>query len=162
MRATAATALRDCSLLMAWEMPAIFRCPAGLRRSCLRRGPLPHGIYADIERYRPTLFFSVPTNYAALLAHQREQGSEFDLSSVRHAISAGESLPAPLFERFKQRFGVEILDRLGLDGNFADGAGESSRRSPAGIERQGHSWIRGQAGRRARRRSCRAGKSGRC
>jgi benzoate-CoA ligase family protein len=75
--------------------------------------PTPAGIYADIERYRPTLFFSVPSNYAALLAHRSENGGEFDLSSVRHAISAGESLPAPLFERFKERFGIEILDALG-------------------------------------------------
>jgi benzoate-CoA ligase len=75
--------------------------------------PTPASIYADIERHRPTLFFSVPTNYAALLAHRREGGKEFDLSSIRHAISAGEALPAPLFERFKQRFGVEILDALG-------------------------------------------------
>jgi benzoate-CoA ligase family protein len=75
--------------------------------------PTPASIYADIERYRPTLFFSVPTNFAALLAHHREDGREFDLSSVRHAISAGESLPAPLFHRFKERFGVEILDSLG-------------------------------------------------
>ena len=75
--------------------------------------PTPAGVYADIERYRPTLFFSVPSNYAALLAQQAERGSEFDLSSVRHAISAGEALPAPLFERFKQRFGVEILDAWG-------------------------------------------------
>ena len=70
-------------------------------------------IFSDIERYRPTLFFSVPTNYAALLAHQSETGKEFDLSSVRYAVSAGEALPAPLYERFKQRFGVEILDALG-------------------------------------------------
>lgn len=75
--------------------------------------PTPASIYADIERFRPTLFFSVPTNYAALLAHPRENRQEFDLSSIRHAISAGEALPAPLFERFKQRFGVEILDALG-------------------------------------------------
>jgi benzoate-CoA ligase len=75
--------------------------------------PTPLTIYTDIERYRPTLFFSVPTNYAALLAYHREDGQEFDLSSVRHAISAGESLPAPLFQRFKERFGVEILDSLG-------------------------------------------------
>ena len=75
--------------------------------------PTPATIYADIERYRPTLFFSVPTNFAALLAHHREDGKEFDLSSVRHAISAGESLPAPMFDRFKERFGVEILDSLG-------------------------------------------------
>jgi benzoate-CoA ligase family protein len=75
--------------------------------------PTPASIYADIERFRPTLFFSVPTNYAALLAHHSENGKEFDLSSIRHAISAGEALPAPLFDRFKQRFDVEILDALG-------------------------------------------------
>jgi benzoate-CoA ligase family protein len=75
--------------------------------------PEPAGIYTNIERYRPTLFFSVPSNYAALLSHHRQNGEEFDLSSIRHAISAGESLPAPLFERFKERFGIEILDALG-------------------------------------------------
>ncbi|MGA2022077.1 MAG: benzoate-CoA ligase family protein, partial [Candidatus Sulfotelmatobacter sp.] len=75
--------------------------------------PTPAGIFGDIERYQPTLFFSVPSNYAALLTHKSESGVEFDLSSVRHAISAGESLPSPLFERFKQRFGIEILDGLG-------------------------------------------------
>lgn len=74
--------------------------------------PTPEGVFADIERYRPTLFFSVPTNYAALLAHRRE-GRDFDLSSVRHAISAGEPLPPALFQRFKERFGIEILDALG-------------------------------------------------
>jgi len=75
--------------------------------------PTAETVFAHIERYRPTLFFSVPSNYAALLAHHRQDGREFDLSSVRHAISAGESLPAPIFDRFKQRFGVEILDSLG-------------------------------------------------
>jgi len=75
--------------------------------------PTPMGVFEDIERYRPTLFFSVPTNYAALLARPREDGKEFDLSSIRYAVSAGESLPAALFERFKQRFGVEILDAWG-------------------------------------------------
>jgi benzoate-CoA ligase family protein len=75
--------------------------------------PTPESVFADIERYRPTLFFSVPTNYAALLAQRRNDGREFDVSSIRHAISAGESLPGPLFERFKQRFGIEILDAWG-------------------------------------------------
>jgi benzoate-CoA ligase family protein len=75
--------------------------------------PTPLTIYSDIERYRPTLFFSVPSNYAALLAHRREEARDFDLSSLRQAISAGESLPAPLFERFKERFGVVILDAWG-------------------------------------------------
>src|SRR4029079_16944171 len=69
-------------------------------------------VYAVIERHRPTLFFSVPTNYGMLLAHTRE-GRDFDLSSIRHAVSAGEALPPALFERFKARFGVEILDGIG-------------------------------------------------
>jgi benzoate-CoA ligase len=69
-------------------------------------------VYDAIERYRPTLFFSVPTNYGMLLAHRRE-GRDFDLSSLRHAVSAGEALPEPLFTRFKDRFGVEILDGIG-------------------------------------------------
>jgi benzoate-CoA ligase family protein len=75
--------------------------------------PTPASIFADIERYKPTLFFSVPTNFAALLAHHRDNAADFDLSSVRYAVSAGEALPAALFHRFKERFGVEILDALG-------------------------------------------------
>jgi len=76
-------------------------------------------VYETIERYRPTLFFSVPTNFGMLLSHVRQgaggQTSEqdFDLSSVRYAVSAGEALPESLFRRFKQRFGVEILDAIG-------------------------------------------------
>jgi benzoate-CoA ligase family protein len=69
-------------------------------------------VYAAIERYRPTLFFSVPTNYAMLLAHTRD-GTDFDLSSIRLAVSAGEALPATLLERFGYRFGIEILDGIG-------------------------------------------------
>jgi len=74
--------------------------------------PTPATVFDVIERYRPTLLFSVPSNYAALLAHRRAEG-EFDLSSVRYGVSAGESLPAAIFERFKARFNVEILDAIG-------------------------------------------------
>jgi benzoate-CoA ligase family protein len=72
----------------------------------------PSVIYGIIERYRPTLFFSVPTHYAMLLAH-RDDSREPDLSSIRCAVSAGESLPAAIFERFRTRFGIDILDGLG-------------------------------------------------
>jgi benzoate-CoA ligase len=68
-------------------------------------------VFDVIERHQPTIFFSVPTNYGMLLAHTREP--EFDLSSVRLAVSAGEALPPALFERFKRRFGLEILDGIG-------------------------------------------------
>jgi benzoate-CoA ligase len=74
--------------------------------------PSAANVFEQIERYRPTLFFSVPTNYGMLLAHKRE-GADFDLRSVRQAVSAGEALPPALFQRFKERFGVEILDGIG-------------------------------------------------
>ena len=71
--------------------------------------PQAASVFAVIERHRPTIFSSVPTGFAMLLAHP----GDFDLSSVRLAVSAGEALPAPLYERFKQRFGVDILDGIG-------------------------------------------------
>ena len=82
----------------------------------------PPVVYDIIERYRPTLFFSVPTHYAMMLAHSRagaaaeagrEEAREFDLSSIRRAVSAGEALPPAVFTRFRDRFGVEILDGIG-------------------------------------------------
>ena len=92
--------------------------------------PRPQHVFEIIERHRPTLFFSVPSNYANLLAYEPgrvhvgtdalvrpvERSStspDFDLSSIRYGISAGEALPAALFHRFKERFGVEILDAIG-------------------------------------------------
>lgn len=75
--------------------------------------PKPQNVFEVISRHRPTLFFSTPSNYVQLLAHSARDGKEFDLSCVRHAISAGEALPATVFHRFKERFGVEILDAIG-------------------------------------------------
>ena len=71
--------------------------------------PKPEAVFDVVKRYRPTLFFSVPSNYAKLLAAE----SDANFSSVRHAVSAGECLPAAIFHRFKKRFGVEILDAIG-------------------------------------------------
>src|ERR1051326_8181874 len=57
--------------------------------------PSPPNIFSIIEKHKPTLFFSVPSNYATLLSYTREgSGPDFDLSSVRYAVSAGEALPA--------------------------------------------------------------------
>lgn len=76
--------------------------------------PTPANVYSVIERHQPTLFYSVPTGYGMLLAHiQPEGGADFDLGSIRLAVSAGEALPPPLYERFKQRFNVDIIDGIG-------------------------------------------------
>lgn len=74
--------------------------------------PTAAAVMEQVERNRPTLFFSVPTGYGQLLA-QRRDGPDYDFSSVRHAVSAGEALPASIYTRFRDRFGVEILDGIG-------------------------------------------------
>jgi benzoate-CoA ligase family protein len=90
--------------------------------------PTPQNVYAVIEKHRPTLFFSVPTGYGMMLAHDRRisdarssfdefrtsgPAPDFDLSSIRLAVSAGEALPSTLYERFKQRFNIDVLDGIG-------------------------------------------------
>jgi benzoate-CoA ligase family protein len=89
-----------------------FSLSVGATSILLPGPPRPQSVFEVIERHRPTLFFSVPSNYVKLLAHPADK-RELDLSSIRHAISAGEALPPSMFHRFKQRFGVEILDALG-------------------------------------------------
>ncbi len=74
--------------------------------------PRPDKVLELVAKHRPTLFFTVPTFYAALL-REAEQGAAADFSSVRVAVSAGEALPVEIFEQFKRRFGLEILDAIG-------------------------------------------------
>ena len=71
--------------------------------------PKPEIIFDYIKKFRPTLFFGVPTLFAAMLQAQEKH----DLSSIRFAVSAGEALPAEIYHRFKERFGVAILDGIG-------------------------------------------------
>jgi benzoate-CoA ligase family protein len=76
----------------------------------LRSGrPTPDAIFSEVARYRPTLFFSVPTLYNAMLAGQ-EQG---DFSSARLCISAAEPLPADVWHRWRETYGLVILDGIG-------------------------------------------------
>src|SRR5439155_21928138 len=74
--------------------------------------PLPDAMFEIITREKPTLFFGVPTLYAAMLAI-RDAEKTYDLSSLRLCVSAGEALPAELYTRWKERFGTEILDGIG-------------------------------------------------
>jgi benzoate-CoA ligase family protein len=73
--------------------------------------PTPEKLLAVLQQHRPTLFFSVPTLYGALL--RATEGTSTKLDFLRIAVSAGEALPVEIFERFKQRFGLEILDGIG-------------------------------------------------
>ena len=74
--------------------------------------PTPDKVFEVLDTYRPTVFYSVPTSFAQLL-HAAEKQGRTALGRVRMCVSAGEPLPKPIFERWRDRFGVEILDGIG-------------------------------------------------
>jgi benzoate-CoA ligase family protein len=74
--------------------------------------PLPEAVFGVIDRYQPTVFYSVPTSYAALL-HTAEKTGRKSLGRVRMCVSAGEPLPKAIYQQWLARFGVEILDGIG-------------------------------------------------
>jgi len=74
--------------------------------------PMPETMFELIARCRPTIFFGVPTLYAAMLA-VKEAERRFDTSSLRLCVSAGEALPEEIYNRWRERFGVEIVDGIG-------------------------------------------------
>jgi benzoate-CoA ligase family protein len=65
----------------------------------------------NIEKYRPTLFFSAPTLYNAILNHEGSRQRE--LKSIRHCVAAAEALPVEVWRRWKDAFGLTILDGIG-------------------------------------------------
>jgi benzoate-CoA ligase family protein len=74
--------------------------------------PAPDAVFDILRRHRPTIFFGVPTLYAALLAHPdigRGAGSD----RLRLCVSAGEALPAHIGERWRDIVGLDILDGIG-------------------------------------------------
>ena len=73
---------------------------------------LPETVFAVCDRHQPTVFYSVPTSYAGLL-HTAEMTGRTSLGRIRMCISAGEPLPKLIFEKWRERFGVEILDGIG-------------------------------------------------
>jgi len=71
----------------------------------------PATVLDTIEKRRPTLFFSAPTLYNAIL--NVEGAKSRDLSSIRHCVAAAEALPAEVWRRWKDAFGLTILDGVG-------------------------------------------------
>jgi benzoate-CoA ligase len=74
--------------------------------------PAPARVFEVIDRHQPTVFYSVPTSYVQLL-HLAEKEGRTSLGRVRMCVSAGEPLPKHVFEKWQERFGVEILDGIG-------------------------------------------------
>jgi len=72
--------------------------------------PKPDTLLAVLRERRPTIFFSVPALYGALV---RADGAEDAFGSVRMCVSAAEALSPTIFDRFRDRFGLEIVDGIG-------------------------------------------------
>jgi benzoate-CoA ligase family protein len=72
----------------------------------------PELLFELIERHRPTILVNVPTMMNAMITHA-ETHRRPDLSGLRLCTSAGEALPAALYRRWDETFGVPVLDGIG-------------------------------------------------
>ncbi len=88
---------------------AIFPLRFGAAATLLENASPPNMI-AIIEKYRATVCFTAPTAYRAML---RAMDEGADLSSLRAAVSAGETLPAPVYEEWIAKTGKPMLDGIG-------------------------------------------------
>ncbi len=74
--------------------------------------PTPETVFEMVRRHRPTVFYAVPTLYAAMLADDSQTSNEgFD--RVRLCFSAGEPLPPHVGMSWKERFGLDICNGVG-------------------------------------------------
>ena len=117
---------------------AIFPLRFGATATLLENAS-PANMIEIIETYRATICFTAPTAYRAMLAAM-DKGA--DLSSLRLAISAGETLPAPVFDEWTSKTGKPILDGIGstellhifISNRIGDAAPGSTGRPVSGYE----------------------------
>lgn len=95
----------SCNLMIPWSVGAAIVLDAGSPRIAL-------GVLKTIDRFKPTIFYSVPTVYTNLLTIP-DIAKRYDLSSVRLCISAGEALPAVVWQKWQEQTDLAILDMLG-------------------------------------------------
>jgi 4-hydroxybenzoate-CoA ligase len=74
--------------------------------------PTPAAMFALMNQYQPTIFYGVPTLFAAMLNDEAQKQARCG-TRLRICTSAGEALPESVGNAWKQRFGVDILDGVG-------------------------------------------------
>ena len=137
---------------------AIFPLRFGASAALLEQAT-PANLIEIIERHRATVCFTAPTAYRVMLKAMAEGA---DLSSLRAAVSAGETLPAPVYEEWMARTGKPMLDGIGatemlhifITNRFDDHRPGSTGRPVTGYEAKvvdeaGREVARGTAGRLA-------------
>ena len=137
---------------------AVFPLRFGASAALLENASPPN-LIEIIQKYRATVCFTAPTAYRVML-RAMEEGA--DLSSLRAAVSAGETLPGPVYEEWIARTGKPMLDGIGstemlhifLSNRFGDSHPSCTGRPLAGYEARiigpdGAELPRGQTGRLA-------------
>ena len=143
----------------------LFPLMAGGATALFKEKPTPEKFFEMLKKHRPTVFTAVPTALNNILSAPGLKDADF--SSLRVCISAGEALPAELYQRWKQRTGVEILDGIGsaemfhifitnrlgdvqlgalgrgVEGYAAKGCADAGREVPRG--EVGTLWVRGDS-----------------
>jgi 2-aminobenzoate-CoA ligase len=117
---------------------AIFPLRFGATATLLENATPPNMIDI-IETYKATISFTSPTAYRAMMAAM-DRGA--DLTSLRLAVSAGETLPAPVYDDWTRRTGKPILDGIGatellhifITNRLGDAAAGATGRTVAGYE----------------------------
>ncbi len=96
---------------------AYFPFAVGATTILISHPPKPELFYEDLIKYRPTIFFSVPTLLGALADYKKRccrEGKELAVvESLRVCVSSAEILSPDIYQRFKKEFGVEILEGTG-------------------------------------------------
>ena len=117
---------------------AVFPLRFGAAATLLENASPPN-LIEIIETYRATVCFTAPTAYRAMLAAMDEGA---DLSSLRAAVSAGETLPAPVYDAWMAKTGKPMLDGIGatemlhifITNRFGDSKAACTGKPVAGYE----------------------------
>ncbi len=88
-----------------------FPMSAGATTVLLPQRPTPEAVADLLKKHRVTVFYAVPTFYAAFLASAA--APERTALKLRRCVSAGEALPPDIGRRWSERYGVDILDGIG-------------------------------------------------
>ena len=137
---------------------AIFPLRHGAAATLLEKAT-PANMIEIIEKYRATVCFTAPTAYRTMMSAM-DKGA--DLSSLRAAVSAGETLPAPVYEEWSKKTGKPMLDGIGatemlhifISNRFSDHRPNCTGKPVAGykckvIDADGKELPAGEAGRLA-------------
>jgi benzoate-CoA ligase family protein len=93
------------------DLAALFPFGVGAAGIAFPERSTPEKIFSLIAEHRPTVLVNVPTMMSAMVSHP--DAARQDLSSLRLCTSAGEALPAALYARWMDTFGVEVIDGIG-------------------------------------------------